>query len=171
MTSQNRTKLLDADVLIAAHRNYYAPDICPGFWDCINHHIASGRLLIIDRVLNEIKFPPELVAWVRGLPQHALASTSAPAVTDAYSAMMDWVQNNSQFKPTAKGDFAEKVDGWLVAYSTVNDTCVVTNEAFDLNVRKNVKLSKVCEQFGVNYQDTYAMLRWLEAHFNWEPPA
>lgn len=80
MTSQYRIGLLDADVLIAAHRNYYAPDLCPGFWDCVTYHLMAGRLLVIDRVRD------------------------------------------------------------------------------------------VCRHVGVNYQDTYAMLRNLGAHFDWERP-
>ena len=171
MTSRNRIELLDADVLIAAHRNYYAPDLCPGFWDCLSHFLFSGRLLIIDRVYVEIDHPQELVSWVRHVSAGSPVNTSASDVVQAFTDIMNWVQHNSQFTPVAKGAFATKADGWLVAYSVVNGTCVVTNERFDPEVRKDVKLPNVCRQFGVDYQDTYAMLRDIGAQFNWEPSA
>ena len=168
MTSQ--IGLLDADVLIAAHRNYYAPDLCSGFWNCITHHLTSERLLIIDRVLTEIKYPPELVAWVKQAPQSALVPTTAPNVVRAYSMVMDWVQNNPQFTQAAKNAFAGKADGWLVAYASANSLDVVTNEVFEPNVRKDVKLPNVCRQFKVDYQNTFEMLRNLRAHFDWKRP-
>ena len=168
MTSQ--IGLLDADVLIAAHRNYYAPDLCSGFWNCMTHHLSSGRLLIIDRVLSEIKYPPELVAWVKQASQSALVPTTAPNVVQAYATVMDWVQNNPQFTQAAKDAFARKADGWLVAYAMVNGVHVVTNEVFDPNIRRDVKIPNVCRHFRVNYQDTFEMLRDLRAHFDWSRP-
>ena len=37
----------DSDVLIAAHRNFYPPDLFPGFWDCMEYHFVSGRISLI----------------------------------------------------------------------------------------------------------------------------
>ena len=162
--------LLDADVLIAAHRKYYAPDFCSGFWNCITHHLSSGRLLIIERVLSEITYPPELVAWVGRVSQCALVPTTESRVVHAYAIIMDWVQNNPQFTQAAKDDFARKADGWLVAYAMVNGVNIVTNEVFDPNIRRDVKIPNVCRHFGVDYQDTFEMLRDLRAHFDWSGP-
>ena len=165
MTGSSRIGLLDADVLIAAHRDYYAPDFCRGFWDCINHHIGNGRLLIIDRVLSEITSPPDLVQWVGRVD---LVSTSGTDVAEAYTEVVDWVQNNPRFNAAAKAEFASKADGWLVAYSMVNDTIVVTNEVYNPNIRRSVKIPNICREFGVDYQNTYSMLRDLNAQFEWE---
>ncbi len=160
--------LLDTSVLITAYRDYYAPDICPGFWDCITHYLSTGRLLVIDRVRDEIKHPPGLVKWLKQLPQHAFVSTEAPRVGQTYGEIMDWVQEMPQFKESAKGVFASGADGWLVAYAMVNGMDVVTCEVFDHNDKKSVKLPNVCQQFAVDYLDTYAMLRDLGARFNWK---
>lgn len=65
MTLWNQTRYaLDANVLMAAHRDYYARDICPGFWKFLAHHIDARRFLIIDKVRDEIQTPSELVSWV-----------------------------------------------------------------------------------------------------------
>lgn len=73
---------LDANVLIAAHRNYYAPDLFPGFWECLAHYLQAGRLLVIDRVRSEIEYPDELVEWVDDqLSTAATVSTAGQAIT------------------------------------------------------------------------------------------
>ena len=170
MTSQDRALALDTNVLIAAYRDYYAPDFCPGFWDCIAHHLTTGRLQIIDRVRDEILSPPGLIDWVKQAPRHAHVSTQTARVTDAYRLVMDWVMSSQQFYDAAKEAFARDADPWLVAYAMANDVDVVTNEVFDPNIRRRVKIPNVCRRFGVEYQDTYAMLRALQAQFEWSSP-
>ena len=170
MTNQDRALLLDANVLIAAHRGYYSPDFCPGFWECIADHLTTGRLLILGQVRDEILFPPALVTWVEQAPQHAHVSTTTARVVDAYRAVMEWAVRSRQFTDAAKNEFARIADPWLVAYAMANDVDVVTNEVFDPSVKKRIKIPNVCRQFGVEYQDTYAMLRALDAQFDWSRP-
>jgi len=45
--------ILDADVLITAKNQYYAFDLCPGFWDSLIHYHKKGYINSIDRVKNE----------------------------------------------------------------------------------------------------------------------
>ena len=163
--------LIDTDVLIAAYQNYYAPDLCQGFWDFISHHFDVGQLFIIDRVRGEIKSPNELVKWVGQIPQHAHMSTSPEPVSDAYHRVMDWVVNNQQFTYAAKDKFARDADPWLIACAIVHNVDVVTNEVFDPNIKRAVKIPNVCDNFGVGYGDTYVMLRKLGAQFTWERPS
>ena len=77
---QDSVLLLDSDVLVAAHRIYYAPDYCPGFWSCLEHHLDVGRLLIIDPVRDEIDAPSALEQWISQLPQHAFASIDTQTI-------------------------------------------------------------------------------------------
>lgn len=88
MMPWNQTRYaLDADVLMAAHHEYYARDICPGFWEFLAHHIASGRFLIIDKVGAEIQTPPELVSWVDNACGNNFNSTQTEAIAHAYSQL------------------------------------------------------------------------------------
>ena len=50
MSTSAPVYVLDANVLIQAHRLYYAFPICPGFWDCLLQHHQAGRILSIDKV-------------------------------------------------------------------------------------------------------------------------
>jgi len=41
--------IIDSDVFIAAKNQYYAFDLCPGFWDSLIHHYREGNAYSIDR--------------------------------------------------------------------------------------------------------------------------
>ncbi len=169
MTNQGNTLLLDSDVLISAHRDRYAPDYCPGFWDCLAHYLSNGRMLIIDPVRAEVNYPPELVHWIAQLPQHSFAAIDA-LVTNTYRQMFDWVQANPQFNAAAANKFASAADGWLAAYGREHNAIVITNEESAPDSKSTVKLPDLCSIFQVNCENTQYMLRELQARFDWRGP-
>ena len=67
----------------------------------------------------------------------------------------------------AKAKFATAADGWLVAYARVHGATVVTNEQSAPESRREIKLPDVCDQFGVQRENTFAMLRALNVCFDW----
>lgn len=138
------TFVLDTNVFIEAYRRYYAMDLCPGFWQCLEHYCQKTHLLSIDRVRNEIGEGDELDEWVRQAPNKLFASTAEDETVQAFSKMMIWVQNNSNFKQIAKEEFARVADGWLVAYAEVHGLVVVTHESFDPNSQRRVPIPNVC---------------------------
>lgn len=171
MTVPLRTYVLDANVFMEAHRRYYNFELCPGFWECLLYHHADARLISIDRVRDEIFVGDSLEAWVKGTaPKGLFASTRDPAVTTHFQAMMAWVQSESQFLPIAKAEFAQVADGWLAAYAKIHNHILVTHEEYASAARRRVPLPNVCKQFNIDYVDTFAMLRELEARFLWNPP-
>lgn len=159
--------LLDANVFMEAHRRYYSHDICPGFWDCLAHHHKFARLLSLDRVRAEIADGDALSEWVKKAPGSLFAPSGELPVVDVYRSMMAWVQSNEQFLPGAKAEFARVADGWLAAYAKVHGLILITHETYDALRRSKVQLPNVCRHFGVPYQDTFTMLRGLEARFGW----
>ncbi len=171
MTNHGQTRYLpDADVLIAAYRNRYPPDLFPGFWDWLIHHLATGHLLIIDRVSAEIIHPLELSQWIKQATNDYFPTTATPPVANAYQQLMDWVQENSQFTPVARADFARGADGWLAAYAIVHGAVVVTNEVSAPDAKRKVPLPDLCNQFQIRSMNTIAMLRAFGARFDWQPP-
>ncbi|MEW5977589.1 MAG: DUF4411 family protein [Acidobacteriota bacterium] len=123
---------LDSDVFITAQNAYYGFDICPGFWKGLLHAHSFGRVRSIDRVRNELLFgrkEDDLVQWVKkDVPAAFFHGSTAADVSDAYGEIMLWVQRNPQYFDRAKAKFATEADGWMVAYSMVYGTVVVTNE-------------------------------------------
>ena len=160
--------VLDADVLIGAHRRYYALDLCPGFWECLIHYCGENKVQSVDRVRDEILLnSDQLSEWVKQAPENLFESTAEPSITDTYIEMNHWVQTNQQFQPQAKEKFARAADGWVATYAKVNNSVVVTQEVYSENVMKSVPLPNVCQQFGVKYCDTFEMLHTLEVRFDW----
>ena len=169
MTDGNRTYLLDTNVFVEAHRRYYALDICPGFWAWLLHHQQANRLVSIDRVRTELSTGDALEQWLKQTaPIDMFVSTQESGVVAHYGEMMTWVQGNAQFLPTAKAEFAQVADGWLAAYAKAHGLVLVTHEEYAAQARKRVPLPSVCKQFGIDYIDTFDMLRQLEARFQWE---
>jgi hypothetical protein len=161
--------IVDSDVFITAKNRYYAFDICPGFWDSVIHEHESSRLRSIDKVRQELLIgrPTEdLVQWVKNdLPADFFLDTAEPDVVNAFGEVMLWVQRNPQYFDNAKASFATKADGWLVAYAAVHGVTVATNEQPAPASRKEVKLPDACDQFGVKYADTFAMLEALKVRY------
>lgn len=159
--------VLDSDVFIAAKNAYYAFDFCPGFWDGIIRAHAQGRARSIDRIRAELlagRKEEDLVLWVKNkLPEEFFHDSNSAEVSGAYAEVMLWVQRNPRYFDRAKAKFATEADGWLVAYSMVHGTEVVTNEQPRPESHNRVLLPDVCEQFKVSYRDTFPMLRELGA--------
>lgn len=164
---------LDANIFIEAHRRYYAFNLCPGFWQALVWHEAGGRLGSIDKVQDELEEgSDELAAWVKNsIPASCFASTAAPNTIACFTQVVSWAQAQVQFNPEAKSEFAGNTDGWLVAHAKANDLVVVTHEVIALDARRRVPIPNVCQAFGVQWIDTFEMLRRLNTKFNWQPPS
>ena len=162
--------VLDTNILIEAKNRYYAFDICPGFWDALIVHEANSRIESIDRIKKEItdgKYDDDLLQWVKStLPDTFFNSTKEPDVVQKFAEMENWVQNQQQFKSEAKAEFAKGVDGWLCAYAKVRkDRIVVTHEDYAEGIKWKVKIPNICEEFHIEYKNTFDMLRELETTF------
>lgn len=172
MSSGKPVYVLDTNILIEAHRRYYAFDLCPGFWDFIVASHQQGHVCSIDRVRTEIEAgKDELAKWIDDtLPESFFMSTASASVAAQYAGMITWV-NGQGFKPEAKAEFASIADGWLVAYARANvNHIVVTHEQPSPDAKKRVLIPNVCLQFKVDYRDTFSMLKQLRASFTWSAP-
>jgi len=161
--------LLDTGVFVEAHRRWYRQDIVPGFWDALLHFREVGRLVSLDRCHAEISEGDALADWVAAAPPQLWMSTVDVAVANRYADVMAWANAGDYFTDPAKAEFARGADGWLVAYGAVHDLIVVTHETHEAERRNRVKVPNACDQFGVEWMDTFEMLRRLEVKFGWEP--
>jgi len=164
--------LLDADVFITAKNSYYAFDICPGFWKAVLRAHSQDRARSLDRVRSELlagRKEEDLVQWVRNeVPEAFFLDSNDDPVSSAYAEIMLWVQRNPQYFDRAKAKFATEADGWLVAYSIVHRTVVVTNEQPRPDSRARILLPDVCRQFAVPYKNPFSVLRELQMRFDLE---
>ena len=163
--------LLDANVFIEAKNRYYGFALCPGFWDCLISFGQQGTVASVDRVRQELeRGRDDLSDWVAAsLGKEFFNVTGAAPVIACFSEMMRWVNGHKRFLPPAKKEFAEVADGWLAAFAKVNGFALVTHESLKPDRKNKVSIPDVCQAFGVNYCDTFAMLRRLGAQFTWRP--
>jgi predicted nucleic acid-binding protein len=165
MTAEGSKFLLDANVLITAHRSYYAFDLCPGFWDAVKVGHAAGRIFSTKRVLVELQRGADMMLdWVQNeLPGEFFVDDYDASVISQYAPMMQWVQAGG-FRTTAKTKFASDADGWLVATAKHHGHVLVTHETRRDAIAR-VPMPNVCDQFGVSYCNTFEMLRALSCCF------
>jgi hypothetical protein len=87
--------VLDANTLIQAKNEYYAFDICPGFWDWIDTATASGDVSSIEPIADELrKGKDDLATWAaarRGTFFQPLDATAHAEMTTVAA----WVQNRT----------------------------------------------------------------------------
>lgn len=162
--------LIDSDVLITAKNRYYSFSICPGFWQSLLRGYSNQQIYSIDRVKYELlNGSPEddLYKWVDNeVPSAFFQSCGNQDVVTAFGEVMLWAQRHPRFTDAAKAKFASGADGWLVAYSRVHQTTVVTNEERAPDSQKNIKLPDVCDAFKVDTEGTFKMLEVLGSQFH-----
>lgn len=159
--------VLDANVFIQAHRVYYAFDLVPAYW-CFLVDAGEDSVQSIDHIYNEIvrlddkKLPvDDLADWAMNEAPGIFKSSGQTEIIEAYRDIMKWAVNCQQFSDAAKAAFADGADAWIVAYASAKGLTVVTQESFEPNIRRKIKIPNVCEAFGVSWVDTFTMLRNL----------
>jgi hypothetical protein len=136
----------------------------PNFWDVLVREARNGRLLSIDRVKAEIdRGNDRLKQWANHDFRPWFVSTNVDSVLEHYRAIMQWTAAQHQFKAMAKDEFADvtNADPWVVAYAKATSGTVVTNEQYDTNITRRIKIPHVCKEFAVPCVNTFEMLRAL----------
>ncbi len=157
--------ILDANVFMEAARRYYAFDLVQPFWQALIDLAGSGQVHSIDRVKAEIDRGKDLLMeWASGDFHEYFFSTNQADVIEMYGQLMVWANAQPQFTVAAKAEFsaAENADAWLVAYAKAKGHIVVTLEKLDPNIRNKIPIPNVCQEFDVQYVDTFQMLRNLD---------
>ncbi|MCB5228691.1 MAG: DUF4411 family protein [Candidatus Cloacimonetes bacterium] len=159
--------ILDANVFITAHREYYAFDIAPRFWDQLLKHAAAGNIWSISQVYDDItrgldpksgEASDRLAVWAVNEFKPFFRDTDD--IFDTYLEIINWVANNSHYTGLAKKDFAEVSDSWLVASAKALNAVLVTLEK-PRNTQTRVPIPSVCARFNIDYMNTFDMMRAL----------
>jgi len=156
--------VLDTNVFVEAARNYYAFDIVPRFWKSLIEQAECGQITSIDRVKAEIdRYGDEddLKVWANSSFRSWFASTDEGVVLDAYRLIIEWANEQQQYRNTAKEAICrgDNADAWVVAYAKANNCVVVTHEGDQPKAIKNIPIPNVCKAFDVRYTGIYKMLR------------
>ena len=162
--------LLDANVLIAANRDYYPIGRVPEFWEWLVGMGERGNVKVPEEIYEEIIYPrptqPDaLVEWMTAkrdtmvLGETVLQDLVARVAEEGYADNLTDVE-------------IEKIgrDPFLIAYALadIQQRCIVTTEvARPSRIRANRHIPDVSHQFRVSCCDPFKMMRELDFRTDW----
>ncbi|HTU34292.1 MAG TPA: DUF4411 family protein [Candidatus Acidoferrum sp.] len=165
--------LLDANVPITAHNQYYPLQRFPEFWSWLRYQGETGNIKMPRETYEEIKAggkdqdKDQLYAWVID------ADTKAAILLEeeADAAIVARVINEG-YAPDLADDELEVLgnDPFLIAYALADaaNRCVVTTEGSKPSrKRQNRHIPDVCADLGVNCCNTFELLAALEFTTAW----
>ena len=155
--------LLDANVLISAHEDYYPLDRIPQFWTWLLDRADAGQVKIPFEIHAEVAIYTGLLKdWVTELSVSKKILLSAqidPAnlnkvITVGYASDL----NDSEVEKIGRDPF---LVGYALPYG--NDVTVVTKEiSAPSKQRANRKVPDVCKNFGVRCLNDFQFYRELD---------
>ena len=153
--------LVDANVLIRAHEDYYPLDRVPQFWQWLEQEAAGGRIKMPFEIHNEIAVSTgALSSWIC-LPQ---IKETLILDEEVDSDSLDRVLTEGYGRDLTDSDL-EKIgnDAFLIAYALgASDRVVVTKETpRPRAVRANRKIPDVCDTLRVRWMRDFDLYRTL----------
>lgn len=156
--------LLDADTLIQAKDEYYAFDLCPGFWDWLDQQNKAGMMYSVQAVKEELaRGDDRLAQWAKDRDGVFFLPVDE-RTSGAMAAVSGWVQAGD-FRDDAKRVFLAGADPWLIAHALAHNHIVVTHEVHVDGQRSKVKIPTVCRALNVQCMRTFEMLRGERVRF------
>jgi predicted nucleic acid-binding protein len=150
--------LLDANVFIDAEQKYYALDVVVAFWDWMVTENQKGNLFSHQQVLAELlKGNDDLAKWAKKRGKKFFLPIDDDTNKEA-RVVNKWV-NSRSFDPDAKRDFFRVADFFLIACAKAHGFTLVTHETYEPNRVNRVKIPNVCRGVGVQYCNTFQMLK------------
>lgn len=155
--------LLDANVFIEAKNRYYSFQIAPGFWAWLEQHMEEGDVITVLPVHEELmRGKDELSDWIKDKKEFCLP-VDDEFTQEAFAHIAAWTMDQD-FRQEARDDFLAGADPWLIGKAIAmteitEDATVVTHEVFNNDARKKVPIPNICRQFGIDYINTFELLR------------
>jgi hypothetical protein len=155
--------LLDANVFIQAKRLHYGLDFCPAFWEWLIVENASGRVVSIEKVSDEIDAGnDDLWMWAqkRGNGFFLKPTGALPA---ALGKVSTWAMSQS-YDQAAVNTFLQVADYYIVGHALASGDTVVTHEIPSTS-KKLVKIPDACLGVSIKFMTPFEMLRTSKARF------
>ena len=151
--------LFDTNVFITAKNTYYAMDIVKSFWKCLEQDVINNKILIIDKVYEEIiKGNDELATWVIKIFSDKIISSNKDTIIKNYSEIIDLIAKK-EYSRKAQDEFARVADSWLIAHAYNTDHCIITNEKYDPNIKRKIQIPNICNLFNISHMDLFQFMR------------
>ena len=154
--------LLDANVLIDAHRDYYPLERVPEFWDWLLDRAATQQVKIPLEMYEEILVGKEddLTRWLKDNRQAVLLDETVETALVAQVTERGYAPDLSEEEIEHVGR-----DPFLIAYAFRQPalrTVVTTEASRPKKQRANRHIPDVCNALGVLHCNTYDLIRELD---------
>ncbi len=156
----DRQYVIDANILITASRQLYPFDIMPGFWTQLLEK-GKNKLILLDKVKEELyRGSDDLAEWLQQHEDEFIQKDmNDNAVVSSYGQVIQSVMDSETYMEAAKADFASVADSWICAHALAKGYVIVTQETFEPNCKKRVKIPNVCREFNIQYVNLIQFLR------------
>jgi len=163
--------VLDANVLIRAHADYYPIDRVPEFWDWLLHHAAAGTVKVPQEILEELEGGnaegDQLVLFLKPAVIRKTLRLQEEPNPDLLSNILDVAYGNPN------DEELEEIgrDPFLIAYAAVSvvDRTVVSAEVSKSTQKgKKRKVPDACADVGVRCIGPFEFFRELGFSTNWK---
>ena len=165
--------LLDASVLITAHRDYYAVARVPEFWDWLRYQAVAGRVKVPAEILDEVKGGrrrkgmDDLLDWLKS----ADVKNGIPLDEEPDSALVQRVVTEGYAPDLNEHEMGRLGrDPFLIAYALVDPDrrrIVTTEVSRPRKKRANRKIPDVARRFGIRTLDPFQFARELDFRTDW----
>ncbi len=164
MTQNSSNYCLDANVLIQAWQKYYAPDLCPEYWDNLIELGRIGKIFVPSMVYDEIiKTEDDLSEWLKAseIPIRQITEPVTKTLQNIYVSdpKHKFLVDNTKARSLA--------DPWIIAHALNENAVVVTKEEkiTQLNSKK-IKIPNVCDNMGVRWINDFEFVREVGIRFS-----
>ncbi len=156
--------LLDSNTFIEAKNGYYDFTVCPGFWEWIMARHAAGDVFSIQRIGQELTDgTDELADWVVNTASGLFLAPDV-ATIEQMKKVAAWVMKQP-YDEKSRAKFFAKADPFLIAHAAAHGHTVITHETRVGTDSKKVKVPNVCDALGVEWMNTFDLLRKEKARF------
>ena len=158
--ARGKLYLLDANVIIRAHEDYYPIDRIRPFWNWLIEEAKSGRVKIPPAIYSEIGPPKSspLHEWVKDKEISSALILNEEVDGELFNRVL-----RKGYAADVTEDELDQIgnDPFIVAYALMGpNRAVVTKEVSKPSKqRANRKLPDVCETMGVPWMDDFQFYR------------
>ena len=157
--------LLDTNTFIEAKNRYYRMTVCPGFWDWFDQDSIRGKVSSIRMVADELqKQDDDLSKWSKSR-QNFFSESNNQEIQQVYAEIAHHVIKHPHYTELYKSRFLNAADPWLIATAKTLGSIVVTQEVAVPKESKKVKIPNICNEFDVDYCNTFELLETFGVKF------
>jgi hypothetical protein len=166
--------LLDANILITAHNQYYEIDRIPEYWEWLLHLASKDIIKIPLEIFEEItdgRPDDKLCKWIKQpeVKSNILLNEETNIKNVQHVINFGYNKNSSNPVVDAQIDSLGK-DPFLIAYglASPNDRCIVTNEVPSNRKGFKQKIPDVCKHFDIQTCNVYDLIKKLDFSTSWK---